>query len=197
MKKLFVCVIVLGLILTGCASKNHGHIEYTTHEDVYAAANTVYDQRWAQSKAEVQQIVYETTRDVVDEVTAKALLHLHDYTTLTNPILFENDSSDLTGLARLQLKTKADILKRYPDIGIQIVGKASRSGSFKYNAKLSKMRAYKVQQYLIAMGIADIRLSNVPQGYTDSIGPSGIYRRVEFRPVRLKFDKRSPVSIGG
>ena len=58
----------------------------------------------------------------------------------------------------------SDLLKKYPNVKLQIEGHASSDGSKAYNQKLSNRRAANVKKALVQMGIEASRLSDVGFG---------------------------------
>ena len=58
----------------------------------------------------------------------------------------------------------SELLKKYPNVKLQIEGQASSDGSKAYNQKLSNRRAANVKEALVQMGIEASRLSDVGFG---------------------------------
>ena len=70
-------------------------------------------------------------------------------------IYFEVGRKGLTDDAKAILATQADLAKNDPDLGILVQGYTDRQGSVSYNNKLGLMRAEKVKEYLVGLGVSD------------------------------------------
>ena len=84
--------------------------------------------------------------------------------TLTAPIYFELDKSDLTEEGRRALDAKLELLQRATQIRIRIEGNADDSGSDEYNMALGERRAAVASRYLIQEGISASRIQIVSRG---------------------------------
>jgi outer membrane protein OmpA-like peptidoglycan-associated protein len=101
-------------------------------------------------------------------------------------VLFAYDKADLGASASGNLTKLVEILNRYPDTDIQIIGHTDSKGSDEYNQGLSERRANAVVNYLRGNNINSSRLSAVGKGETDPIATNDTEddraqnRRVEF-----------------
>lgn len=101
-------------------------------------------------------------------------------------VLFAYDKSDLGANASTNLTKLVDILNRYPDTDIQIIGHTDSKGSDEYNQGLSERRAGAVVSYLKSNSISSSRLTAIGKGETDPIASNDTddgraqNRRVEF-----------------
>ena len=101
-------------------------------------------------------------------------------------VLFAYDRSDLSATAKTNLDKFNDILKRYPETNITIIGHTDSRGSDIYNQKLSESRAESVTSYAGMNGIAGTRLTTIGKGESDPIATNdtdegrSLNRRVEF-----------------
>jgi outer membrane protein OmpA-like peptidoglycan-associated protein len=101
-------------------------------------------------------------------------------------VLFAYDRSDLSATAKTNLDKFNDILKRYPETNITIIGHTDSKGSEVYNQNLSEKRAESVTYYAGMNGIAGTRLTTIGKGETDPIATNdtdegrSLNRRVEF-----------------
>lgn len=79
----------------------------------------------------------------------------------------------------------ARVMKDNPDVRIKVVGFADKSGSDKYNQKLSERRANEVKRLLVRKGIAESRIDVEAKGKTVAFGDIqyAINRRVSFYRV--------------
>ena len=82
-------------------------------------------------------------------------------------ILFGFDRSDLGTAAQQNLNKLSDVLKRYPDTDIQIIGHTDDKGTDSYNQGLSERRAASVAAYLRSQGISSTRLVTKGLGESD------------------------------
>ncbi len=104
-------------------------------------------------------------------------------------ITFLYASDTLTPRSKKLLDQIAKILKRYPDIRVEIGGHTDSDGTKARNMKLSQRRAYAVKLYLVQKGINSKRL--VARGYgeskplvkNDTPAHKQQNRRVEFKVI--------------
>jgi len=80
---------------------------------------------------------------------------------------FDFDKSTLRPDAIAILNEAVEILKRYPDLRVEVAGHTDSKGSDAYNQKLSERRAKVVYDYLVSNGIDPSRLIG-PNGYGES-----------------------------
>jgi len=80
---------------------------------------------------------------------------------------FDFDKATLRPDAVAILAEATEILKRYPDLRVEVAGHTDSKGTDAYNQKLSERRAQAVYDYLTSNGIAASRLVG-PNGYGES-----------------------------
>jgi outer membrane protein OmpA-like peptidoglycan-associated protein len=101
-------------------------------------------------------------------------------------VLFGYDQSDLSATAQGSLNKLANVLQKYPDTNIEILGHTDDKGSDSYNQGLSERRANAAAAYLRANGIASSRITTKGLGESDPKGTNETdegraeNRRVEF-----------------
>lgn len=101
-------------------------------------------------------------------------------------VLFGFDRSDLSASARTNLDKLSNVLKKYPDTNIKIIGHTDDKGTDTYNQGLSERRANSVGSYLRSNGISSSRITTVGMGESDpkvandSEANRAENRRVEF-----------------
>jgi outer membrane protein OmpA-like peptidoglycan-associated protein len=101
-------------------------------------------------------------------------------------VLFGYDRSDLTGSAQTNLDKLVNVLQKYPDTDIQIIGHTDSKGTDEYNQGLSERRANSVAGYLRTKGISSPRLTTKGMGESDPVATNDTdegrsqNRRVEF-----------------
>ena len=84
--------------------------------------------------------------------------------TLTTPINFDFDRSDLRGDARAALDAKIPILLANSNVTIRISGHADERGSSEYNLALGQRRAATAKRYLVERGVAEGRIETTSFG---------------------------------
>ncbi|MEQ1546690.1 OmpA family protein [Methyloglobulus sp.] len=101
---------------------------------------------------------------------------------------FENNSAELSSIARSSLRNLADAMNETPNERYAIQGHASRVGSYELNMKLSIRRANNVRNFLVVSGVAKNCL--IAQGFSydklnDEDHPEDASnRRVEFLNIK-------------
>ncbi len=101
-------------------------------------------------------------------------------------VLFAYDRSDLSATAKTNLDKFNEILIRYPQTNITVIGHTDSKGSETYNQTLSEKRAESVTNYAGMNGIAGTRLTTIGKGESDPIATNdtdegrSLNRRVEF-----------------
>jgi outer membrane protein OmpA-like peptidoglycan-associated protein len=93
--------------------------------------------------------------------------------TFDNAILFDYDSSALKTASQDQLTEVADVLSRYPDTDILVLGHTDSSGSDDYNQSLSERRASAVRGFLMGAGVASSRITARGYGETAPVADNG------------------------
>ena len=101
-------------------------------------------------------------------------------------VLFGFDQSDLGTTAQQSINKLNDVLKKYPDTNIEVIGHTDDKGTDEYNQNLSQRRATAVANYLKANGIVASRIvtkgmgESDPKVTNDSDSNRAENRRVEF-----------------
>ncbi len=105
--------------------------------------------------------------------------------TLKNEVSFPFDSAEIRPGFKPSLDKVADVMARYPDSRITVVGHTDSVGSDAYNQKLSERRAEAVAAYLGTQGISLYRIETVgrgesePRATNDTAAGREMNRRVE------------------
>jgi outer membrane protein OmpA-like peptidoglycan-associated protein len=86
--------------------------------------------------------------------------------TFEEAILFGFDSSALRPEAQQNLRQMADVLVRYPDTNLIIIGHTDNVGTDEYNYDLSERRANSVKRYLVSSDVRSGRL--MARGYGET-----------------------------
>jgi len=90
---------------------------------------------------------------------------------LLEKIHFDFDSYTLSAPARDTLVKNAQLLQQAADKKLRIAGHCDERGSDDYNLALSERRARAARQYLIALGVAEERLSVLAYGKEKPAAP--------------------------
>ncbi|MCP4682948.1 MAG: peptidoglycan-associated lipoprotein Pal [Desulfobacterales bacterium] len=102
-------------------------------------------------------------------------------------IYFDFDKSVLMDEAKDNLKEKAGWLKKNSSYSILIEGHCDNRGTSEYNMALGERRAYSAKKFLMALGIAETRISTVTYGEEKPADPReneegwALNRRDEFK----------------
>lgn len=100
---------------------------------------------------------------------------------------FEFDSARLTADSKSRLDEGLAILKRHPNLKVEIAGHTDSTGSDAYNQGLSERRAKAVMDYMVANGANAANLTARGYGESQPVADNGTKegraknRRVEFR----------------
>ncbi len=82
-------------------------------------------------------------------------------------VLFGFNRSDLSTTAQQNLDKLVNVLNKYPDTNIEILGHTDSLGTDSYNQALSERRANAAASYLKNKGVASTRVSTRGMGETD------------------------------
>ena len=105
--------------------------------------------------------------------------------TLSESILFDIGKASLSPAAKTALANFASKLESLPETDVVVYGHSDDSGSFEFNLRLSKQRAYSVSSYLRQSGVAADRLSVEGMSYSQPVADNetaagrALNRRVE------------------
>ena len=105
-------------------------------------------------------------------------------------VLFDFDSAEIKSEAYPMLDEASDILKKNPDLKVQIDGHTDNTGPAAYNMTLSERRANVVMEYFISKGVDAKRLTTKgfwftkPAASNETEEGRAKNRRVELTPVR-------------
>ena len=98
-----------------------------------------------------------------DRISSTSLDDLNKSSPL-KPVLFDLDSSELSGDAQKTLDEDAALLKRYTSWAVTIEGHCDERGTAEYNLALGERRAVTARAYLVSLGISADRLRTVSYG---------------------------------
>lgn len=136
----------------------------TKDEDEIVSAEEVAENVIAAAEEVTGKVLEE-----VAEVVETAVEEIVDETYMVRPVYFDFDSYALTASSQSKLDQLADIMNRFPNIEVEIVGHTDAVGSEEYNLRLSLNRAKAVAGYLESKGIKENRLNFRGKGETDPV----------------------------
>jgi len=105
-------------------------------------------------------------------------------------VLFDFDSSEIKSKAFPMLDEAVLILKKYPEMKVEIDGHTDNTGSAAYNMSLSERRAKAVMKYFVDKGVEAQQFTTNGFGFTRPIASNDTKkgrarnRRVELTPVK-------------
>jgi peptidoglycan-associated lipoprotein len=150
---------VLSVALVSIASAcSHKQPVVTTPSPTTTASARAQEDSLARAEADRQAAAERAARE--KEASQRASLHA----SLTTPVLFEFDRSEITEEGMRLLDAKIEALQSNPRVRIRIEGNADDSGSDEYNMVLSQRRAAIVNRYLTERGVDASRLQIVSNG---------------------------------
>jgi peptidoglycan-associated lipoprotein len=69
------------------------------------------------------------------------------------------------------LRENAALLKKYPNVKVQIEGHCDERGTIEYNLALGERRATSTKNYLVSLGISSDRISTITFGKEKPLDP--------------------------
>ena len=105
-------------------------------------------------------------------------------------MLFDINSAEVKSEAYPMLNEAILIMKKTPDLKVEIDGHTDSTGTAAYNLILSEKRAQAIKDFMVARGIDPKRLTTKGFGFTkpaasnDTKEGRAKNRRVEFTPVK-------------
>ena len=120
----------------------------------------------ALTNAQVTEVLKTSTTPIAEPVVNRTIVPASNYKSdsIHTDIYFEVGRKGLTDDAKAILGTQADLAKNDPDLGILVQGYTDQQGSANYNKKLGLMRAEKVKEYLVGLGVSDQAIKVVSLG---------------------------------
>ena len=118
------------------------------------------------TNAQVTNVLKTSTTPLVEPIVHNQIVPASSYKSdsIHTDIYFEVGRKGLTDDAKAILATQADLAKNDPDLGILVQGYTDQQGSISYNNKLGLMRAEKVKEYLVGLGVSDQVIKAVSLG---------------------------------
>lgn len=146
-----------GAIIGGLIGKGKGAaIGAAVGAAVGAGTGAIIGRRMDKKAAEAAQIEGAQVETVTDNNGLKAVK-----VTFDSDILFGFNSSTLSNDSKAALRELSNILKDDTMTDIAIVGHTDKVGTYEANVKVSKDRAYSVENYLEACGVSPAQFKQV------------------------------------
>jgi peptidoglycan-associated lipoprotein len=163
-KKSLIIIFILcfGLIMIGCPKKTTMKEEPSVKKEEAAKAEA---ERAKETKAKEQfekSLVAEKTPGIAGEVFESSLL---------KDIHFDFDKYDVRPQDAAILKENAALLKKYPNLKVQIEGHCDERGTVEYNLALGERRANHAKNYIVSLGISPARVSTISYGKEKPLDP--------------------------
>lgn len=93
-------------------------------------------------------------------------------TKMLKPIHFDFDKYNIRPDDAEILKQNAAVLKKFPAVKIQIEGHCDERGTSEYNLALGERRASSVKRYLVSLGVDQKRISTISYGKERPLDPN-------------------------
>jgi len=172
-KSLSVVVIILcfGFVLMGCPKKTVVKEEPSMKGTDELAAERAAREKEAREK-ELSRIKEEEAKKTRTGELEKSLVAKKEpgvegvvfESSMLKDIYFDFDKYDVGPEDTPILKENAALLKKYPNVKIQIEGHCDERGTNEYNLALGERRANSTKNYLLSLGISPDRISTISYG---------------------------------
>jgi peptidoglycan-associated lipoprotein len=177
----FILVLCLALVLTGCPKKTVPIDEGTTKksdEAVRLEEQRAREKAEQEAKEKEQARIREEERRKAEELerslTAKKQPGIEGEvleSKLLKDVYFDFDRYDIRSQDVTILKEDAAVLMKYPRLKVQIEGHCDEKGTAEYNLALGERRANSVKKYLVSLGVPADRLSTISYGKEMPVDP--------------------------
>ncbi len=157
---LIIFILCFGLIMIGCPKKTTVREEPSVQKEEAAKAEAAKETK-AKEQFE-KSLVAQKTPGVAGEVFESSLL---------KDIHFDFDKYDIRPGDASILNENAALLKKYPNVKVQIEGHCDERGTVEYNLALGERRANSTKNYLVSLGISPARISTISYGKEKPLDP--------------------------
>ncbi|MBS3907535.1 MAG: peptidoglycan-associated lipoprotein Pal [Syntrophaceae bacterium] len=180
-----IFVLCIGLILMGCPKKTVVKDEPSARAEAAkieadraakekereAREKEVKEKETVRLKEKEEQAKREFERSLVAKRTPGIEGEVFE-SGLLKPIFFEFDKYDIRPGDAEILKENSALLKKFPNVKIQIEGHCDERGTNEYNLALGERRANSTKKYLASLGIAADRISTISYGEEKPMDPA-------------------------
>jgi len=160
---ILVLILCLGCLLIGCPKKAVVKEEASVKNE--GAVSKGEAERAKETKAKEQfekSLVARKEPGIKGEVFESELL---------KDIHFDFDKYNIRPGDASILNENAALLKKYPNVKIQIEGHCDERGTVEYNLALGERRANSTKNYLVSHGISPSRISTISYGKEKPLDP--------------------------
>ena len=172
---LLVFILCLSLILTGCPKKTVVKEEPSVikeealrkEETAKKEADRVAKETREKEAARIREEEAKKAQEFEKSLVAKKEPGIEGVvleSKLFRDIHFDFDKYDIRPEDTEILKENGALLKRYPNVKIQIEGHCDERGTDEYNLALGERRSSSTKKYLISLGISPDRISIISYG---------------------------------
>ncbi|QQR97556.1 MAG: OmpA family protein [Sphingobacteriales bacterium] len=139
----------------------------------------------------IEKVIETNTIETIKETVKETVT---DDTWKLTSIYFDLNKYAITPAGATELKKVALVMKKKPDLIVEVQGHTDTRGSLEYNKKLSENRVNSAINYLVKnFGISASRFKKLPLGMIDPTVKNAenesehqVNRRVDFKPVNMK-----------
>jgi len=177
-----IFVLCIGLILMGCPKKTVVKDEPSAKSEVAKMeAERIAKEKEREAKEKEakereaarlkeEQAKKEFERSLVAKRTPGIEGEVFE-SSLLKPIYFDFDKYDIRPGDVEILKANSALLKKFPNVKIQIEGHCDERGTNEYNLALGERRANSTKKYLTSLGITANRVSTISYGEEKPMDP--------------------------
>jgi len=172
-----IFILCIGLVLMGCPKKTVVKDEPSAKAEVAKMeAERVAKEKEMEAKEKEatrlkeEQAKREFERSLVAKRTPGIEGEVFE-SSLLKPIFFDFDKYDIRPADTEILKGNSALLKKFPNMKIQIEGHCDERGTNEYNLALGERRANSTKKYLTSLGITADRVSTISYGEEKALDP--------------------------
>jgi len=172
-----IFILCIGLVLMGCPKKTVVKDEPSAKAEVAKMeAERVAKEKEMEAKEKEaarlkeEQAKREFERSLVAKRTPGIEGEVFE-SSLLKPIRFDFDKYDIRLADAEILKGNSALLKKFPNVKIQIEGHCDERGTNEYNLALGERRANSTKKYLTSLGVPADRVSTISYGEEKPMDP--------------------------
>ena len=178
---ILILVFCLGLILTGCPKKTLVKEEPSVKKEEAARLEAERERTAKEAREkELAKIREEEAKKAQEKEFEKGLVAKKEpgiegeifESKLLKDIHFDFDKYDIRPGDTEILKGNEALLRKYPNVKIQIEGHCDERGTVEYNLALGERRANSTKKYLISLGVSPDRISTISYGKERPLDPA-------------------------
>ena len=162
MKKLFLMLAAIGIIISGCSQKAVVKPVEQPEQEIPAAEQR-QSEKMPTEKLTPVPAEKVTSSDTADQAFKNSRETLQLQAKLQD-IHFAYDKYAVRAEEKPALKIVSDILLKNNNLKVSIEGHCDERGTNEYNLALGDKRANAVKEYLISLGIPPIRIETISYG---------------------------------